>query len=307
MARGKKATKKANGKQPRRSVPRSIVGQFDKAAQDYAKLLLDPCNAPLSHPVGAPTGGILIRVQTIVSLGGGAGNTASVIHWTPGAIGSNNVEFMSTSVANGNTASVFAASASTPGKTFLAANASDCRCVAACAKIMYDGAESARAGRIAYGQTLGGFLLLTSVDTPQNIASSLEHHERMPQKHIELRWRPNEYDLMMTDPGTSTGGPDKDRRSALTFAGINLPAATFTPIMLTAVYEYVPLPSLGLTQNLRSTSHSSYSFQQVVSALDRAAKSPWVTSYGTKLIDALPTVFAAATAATGFGRIQYRP
>jgi hypothetical protein len=54
-------------------VPKGIVAyrqMLDKMALDYARLLLDPCNAPLSFPVyGGADGSYLVRCESFVSIG----------------------------------------------------------------------------------------------------------------------------------------------------------------------------------------------------------------------------------------------
>lgn len=278
---------------------RAQVG-FDAAAKAYARLLLDPCNAPLVHPIGCPTGGILVRAQSITSLGGPT-LTAGVFHWTPGALGSNNVELLVSSVLDQNTASVFNASSAGPGKAFLNGNASAVRCVAACVKVMWDGAESARSGRIAYGNGIGGYLDLSSTNTPASIIPALETMERTPQTKAEIRWCPNEFDLAYTDPTVNTSQADKDRRSAITVAAVNFPANSYIVLEMTAVYEYLPAPSTGIAMATRSTTRSSNTFHQVISAINTAAHNPWVQTAGQALLAQLPTMANMRTAQTGFG------
>jgi hypothetical protein len=291
MAKPKQNKSLAKGAKRKSAVPRRVKAQFDEAAASYAKLLLNPCDAPLVHPVGAPTGGILIRCQSAFSIVG-VGAACGVVHWTPGAIGSNNAELLFSNVADGNTATAFATNASTPGKNFLATNASDCRCVAACMRVYYDGAESTRAGRIAYGQTVGGFIIAgTTVATPQQIVPGLEYMERTPQTAVEVKWRPNEYDLMLSDPQTATASIEKDRRSSLTLVALNQPVGSYLPVIFTAVYEYTPQVNTGITTSLRPSTASRFSFQQVVEAIDSMMSKPWVSSAGASLLYNLPTVF----------------
>lgn len=70
---------------------------LDKAASDYARLLVDPETAPLVHPIFAGgEGGYLFRAEsTFSALGTGAANTGGVFHWTPNAIGSNGLDCLS--------------------------------------------------------------------------------------------------------------------------------------------------------------------------------------------------------------------
>lgn len=298
----KKVKGKAGQRTPSRSVAlvkKAQVG-FDAAAKAYARLLLDPCNAPLAHPIGCPTGGILVRAQSVTSIGG-ATQTAGVFHWTPGALGANSVESLIANSLDQNTASAFTTVTVSPGKTFLGANASAVRCVAACVKIMWDGAESARSGRIAYGNTVGGFIDLSTTTTAANIIPALETMERMPQTKAEIRWCPNEFDLAYTDPTVNTSQAEKDRRSAITVVGVNYPANSYITLELTAVYEYLPAPSTGVAMATRSTTSSSNTFNQVIAAINAAYHNPWVQTAGQALLAQLPTMANMRTARTGFG------
>lgn len=297
---------KTKGKARQRTASRSVVlakrvqAGFDAAAKAYAKLLLDPCNAPLVHPIGCPTGGILVRAQSVASLGGPT-LTAGVFHWTPGALGANNVELLISSVLDQNTATAFATSPSAPGKIFLNGNASSVRCVAACVKVMWDGAESARSGRIAYGNSIGGYLDLSSTTTPAAVIPALETMERTPQTKAEIRWCPNEFDLAYTDPTVNTSQAEKDRRSAITVAAVNFPANSYMVLEMTAVYEYLPAPATGIAMNTRSTTRSANTFHQVISAINAAVHNPWVQTAGQALLAQLPTMANMRTAQTGFG------
>lgn len=275
MAKGKRPARKVR-KTAKMRLVRSVRPAFDKAAMDYVKLLLDPCGAPLTHPVGTPTGGILIRAQSIVPLGTPSSSTAGLLHWIPGAINLNNSELLFSTPSSSSVATVMGTSPSAPGKTFITNNASDYRCVAACARIMYDGTELNRSGRIGYGNTIGGSITLSTVTPVDGVISTLTHVERTPQTVAEIRWCPNEADMTFIDPGANIAPQDRERRSAITIAVANYAATFPLTVEFTAVYEYKPVLGQGVVTQNRTASTSPFTVAQVISYINSMAGDPWV-------------------------------
>lgn len=275
MAKGKRPSRKAKKSVKMRMV-RSVRPAFDKAAMDYVRLLLDPCGAPLVHPIGTPTGGILIRAQSIVPLGTTSASTAGILHWVPGAMNSTNNELLFAVPATSSAATSMTVSPSSPGKTFITNNASDYRCVAACARIMYDGTELNRSGRIGYGNTIGGSILLGTTTSVDAIISTLTHVERTPQTIAEIRWCPNEADMTFIDPSAGIAAQDRERRSALTIAVANYASTFPLTVEFTAVYEYKPVLGQGVVTQNRTASTSPFTVSQVVSYINQMADDPWV-------------------------------
>lgn len=263
---------------PKARLVRSIKPAFDKAAADYIKLLMDPCSAPLVHPVGTPTGGILIRCQSIVPLGTTSASTAGMLHWVPGGINTSNNELLFAVPASSSTAIQVNASPSSPGKSFIAASASDYRCVAACARIMYDGTELNRSGRIGYGNTIGGSITASTTTTVDAIISTMSHVERTPQTVAEIRWCPNEADMTFIDPNATIAAQDRERRSALTIAVANYASTYPLTVEFTAVYEYKPVLGQGVVTQNRTSSTSPFTVAQVVSYINSMSGDPWVAA-----------------------------
>jgi len=150
-------------------------------AMDFAKLLADPYNAKLTHPVYAGAeGGLLARCEAFGTWGTGVDQTSGIFHWTPGAIGSTNTEYLLVGTTAPNVSGAAVGYNATPGKTFLTNNACAVRVVAACVTITYPGTELNRSGRVHYGHTSGAFLDAGNSTTVDQIAGSLEHFERTP-------------------------------------------------------------------------------------------------------------------------------
>lgn len=234
-------------------IPRAVRVQrayLDSLGQAYARLLLDPCNAPLVHSVyGGAEGTYLIKAESIATIANGTGNTSGVYQWTPGVL-SNTGTILG---VNDGTTTAFGAADFIPGFTFLTNNACQVRAVAACLEITYPGSEASRAGRVHYGQCGGGTLQPTMTgQTVASFAPVLEHMERTPAGKIEVLWRPGQADGLFREESTGASIVDRERRAAIgvAFAGLPLDAAgngVGLTIKQTCVYEYKPALGIGLT------------------------------------------------------------
>jgi len=273
-----KHTPKKNKNMPKKKktavrVVRSVASVrrgLDAPAAAYARLLADPCAAPLVHPIYAGSeGGILVKAESVQTYGTGAGFTNVMVHWTPGAIGSGNTEFLIAQDGPGSTATP-AASAVTPGKVFLAANATGVRCVAACLQVTYLGTELNRAGTFTIGRTQGSLLDPGGAYTYANVETSLEHFSRTPDQTIELRWVPANMDQSFTDPNVATPTQERDRKSAITFLAQGLTATSGIRVRMVAIYEYQPLVGTGITTPSSSRATSGFSLDDVLNAVQKA-------------------------------------
>lgn len=290
MVKPSKKTKKAQKMRPKPRIVRAIRNGFDAQAAAYARLLLDPCHAPLTRPVGTPTGGILFRAQSIILLGSTTVNNSAAFHWVPSAMNASNTELLLSAGLNGATNTSFAPSALAPAKTFVANSASDARCVAACVRIMYDGAESGRAGRVAYGNTVGGSLTVSTANTYDSLMAQLETMERTPQTTAEIRWKPTDFDTTFVDPGNAIPVQDRDRRGAITIVAVGHPIGNPLTLELTAVYEYLPAAGQGIVMSTNSGSTSDWTPSKVVNRLSSVMENPWVQKAATTFLSNLGTM-----------------
>ncbi len=250
---------------------RALVRSLDAPGTQYARLLMDPCNAPLVHPVYSGAGaGFLTRGDYIVTFGAGATEAAGFIHWTPGYVNSSNTHLIAGAGASGSTAlTAVANGANSPLTSWLVANSFGCRCVAACAKIIYPGAEQTRSGRIHYGQTLGGLVDNNDSITVDNLAPTLTNFGRTPNEPIEILWKPEDADQEFNDPAAAASAPLKDRKSSVTIAWAGIPVSTGMTIQLTAVYEWTPKPGQGIGNNPTGKNTSANTLDHVVDAVQR--------------------------------------
>lgn len=248
--------------------PRTLA--LDKAGLDYAKLLLDPCGAKLSHPVytGAE-GGYLIRAESFSRNFVSAGTTAGVLHWTPGAISSNDTELLYTDAPNSGAAVAAATVAASPGKSFLQ-NASVCRCIAACLKIGFTGTEATRSGRIHYGRTSATLVNPLDNITVDGLAGALPYYSRTPVSEIEVLWLPSDGDQLFHDPNEAISDETRRRLSSITVAASDLPSGVGLTFRMTAIYEWQPVYNTGVAVPANSRAQSNSTLDQVINVVQRA-------------------------------------
>jgi len=295
-----KKKKKAKAKSAGIVAPSAPPKRFlDAAAYDYAKLLSDPCNAKVVPPIyPGSDAGFLFRADSFGSVGTGASQTAGYIHWTPGYPNATNTDFLLGGAADSATAVAAAAFAQGPGKPFINANSRAVRCIAACMRISFPGAESARSGRIHYGLTPGGLLDVSNSVTPDAVAQALSNYTRTPADMIELVWKPSIADTDFCDPTEAASASIRDRKQGLTVAFAGLPATVGLTYHLTAVYEWQPAAGLGVAQNPNGKANSRNTLDDVVDFLlshgetfVRSVASTYMGGMATNLLGAVSATF----------------
>lgn len=270
----KPSGKKPSGKKPAKPNPKPQQRKsgLDPYAVAYARLLADPCGAALVHPVySGGNGGYLFRAESFAAAATGGTDTASFLHWTPGAVGSTGSQLLWGNAATATaTPAAAAMTGATPGLSFLVNNASAYRCVAACIKISYVGAAATLQGRVHFGNTNGAYIDLGTTYGVNTVAVGLNHFSRTPVTPIELTWRPSTADEQWIDPASATAAVDKDRRGAITIAAADLPVGVGIFYHFTAVYEWLPNTVSGLQTSVNNINPSSNKLSEVVAGLDRA-------------------------------------
>lgn len=270
---------KKNKNKPKRVltvVQRQAINKLDEKAKEYARLIMDPCAAPLTHPV-YPGGdaGFLFRAESFFTIATAPTQTAGVLHWTPGYPNASGTELIGywADTATASLATVVvggpAPLSSSPGKAFLNTNARGARCVAACMKVTFPGSESSRSGRVHYGHTTAGTIDLGQFVSADAIAQLLQHYGRTPTDTIELYWQPGIADTEFNDPTEAAGAIIRDRKTALTVAFAGFPAGVGLTFHLTAIYEWTPVQNLGLANNSLGKNMSRNSMDDVLDAIKR--------------------------------------
>lgn len=252
--------------------------QLDAKAYEYARLLSDPCAAPLTHPVySGGDSGFLFRAESVTTIGTLSTETSGYLHWTPGYVNTNNTELVFGASAGPGTAVAAGSGNTTPGKVFLGGNASAARCVAACLKVTYPGAESSRSGRVHFGVTAAGLIDAGDSISVDNLAPVLQHFTRTPPETIELMWRPGVADQEFNDPRAASSPTLRDRKSSLTVAWAGLPGSTGMTFQFTAIYEWVPAAGQGISTNASGKNTSRNTLDDVIDYV-QASGFNWVRS-----------------------------
>jgi len=244
---------------------------LDAAAAAYARLLSDPCNAPLCHPIYPGTeSGFLFRAENFANIadpGAGATTTAGIWHWTPGYVNADSTELVFINSATASAAQTVVATTNSPGKSFLAANARGVRCIAACMRITFIGSESTRAGRLHVGHTTAGMIDVGQSVSVDQVAQTLQYFSRTPTDTVELIWKPNLSDVNFQDPSAGSSPVIRDQHSAITMAVAGLPTGTGMTIHMTAIYEWTPAVALGVGHNALGKARSVNTLDEVQDTL----------------------------------------
>lgn len=296
MAPKTKRQNKRPAKKMRQQTGSTRPNGLDAQGAAYARLLADPCNASLVHPVyGGTNGGLLMRSRSVFSVNGTVTTTAGYLHWTPGAIGTTNSEMLTAEYLNTGTSASPIVLTSAPGKAFLAANSTSYRPVAACMQVYYLGSETGRAGFVLCDNTTGGLIDLGGSYSTDLLSRTLGAYSRTPGNCVEIVWKPTMGDETWIDPGVATAAVDKDRRGAVTLAWGGLPAGVQLSIVCTAIYEWIPNPQSGLASSTESRSSSRNDMREVMDAL---------VARGTKFIRGVGAELATGALAGGIAYAQ---
>lgn len=224
MANPRSTKKKQNkpsqrnaGKGRNRPARTSVTGETVK----LAKLIADPCTAPLVAPqYGASDGGYLAKLSSFHSQPVSTDATSGMILWFPdfcgrksgsGAAGRNGNLFVFTGTSGSdapvNTAALPLGSSTAasdqgafindPAFDFLNSdNVQDARCAAACMKMIYTGRNDALSGRIGYLSNVPrAALLVGDGSSPPTINSLFRYSNnstRTPLDVCEQKFRPGE-------------------------------------------------------------------------------------------------------------------
>jgi hypothetical protein len=271
---------------------------LDAYSSAYARLLSDPCAAPLTSPsyIGGDAG-ILSRFETDYLLFNNATDTAGTLIWTPGGIGTTGTLASHLFFTNAATSAAFATStalsnASAPGLTFLANSAVSARCVAACMQVYWPGSEANRSGIVYTGVVNGGAVVGGTGVSADGVGSACQFVDRMPAGMIETKWRPADGDQISIPVNTNTAAAEIDKRNAIVLAIKGIPNSTGVRVRLVAVYEWTPGLSQGFVTPITTRSWTGNSLTDVLNYLD--ARYPnWFHNAGNYLSGAASSAVMA--------------
>lgn len=228
---------------------------MDSAAQAWARLMDDPCNAPLVYPCYGTGGGgtVLFRAEYDSIAFNAATETAGIYVAVPGcAAALINGTILTSDTFN----STLTTSPVMAGQGFLTGQASSFRAVAGCVQVMYPGTELNRSGIVAVGVVPADSFTMSMAPVVGGIGTALSassvrsmcaHTERMPSTVIEAKWFPGEADQQSIAPAFNAGSTASlfAGRNALVVAASGFPASTGIRIRTVVIYEATLISTSG--------------------------------------------------------------
>jgi len=301
------ATRRKNTNEPKRNP--ALRPSLDADASKHARLLNDPCYAPLCHPIyDGADGGILFRAEVDYLLYVTATSTCYTMVWSPGAVGVNAAgttasnlvmtyaddSFTAVPAYNGNVYQ-------SPGATFLKANSAAATCVAACLEVFWNGTENNRAGIISYGNVPARTSIPGALVSADALSQPCTYAERVPNTKITLKWRPSAGDQITTDPSADTPGTELAKRNAIAYAARGIPIGQTLRVRLVAVYQYEPRIGTGVVHN-HARAMSNNTFEQVMNYLDKIGD--WTSMAAGIAIRAGAIVAPPVMGAISYGNVR---
>lgn len=305
QAKSKKSAAKRG--QPKPSKKKGgMRASLDQAARDYVRLVKDPCNAPLTKAIWPGAGGSFIgRFESDAIFFSGATETAGALVWCPTACS----VYTGSAAWTSDTASTSLSYVTngSPGYGFLANGglAQGVRCVAACLQVMYPGTELNRSGVVGLGvsqfSSFVGSIATASggmnqVTNAAAIRSLCAHTERMPDTMSEVIWYPGTGDMSFQNV-KNTAIPavefiqDVSDTNALYVSASGFPVSTGIRVRMVAVYEWQPIPSVGLVAQAEFP-RSRNNINEVLMALNDSGGTNWFINSFKK---AMPYIGSAIT------------
>jgi len=307
LTRGGQRKRSRGGPYKRRTrsrVPRHPPGGglygLDKAGREYARLLADPVSAPIVQPgmAGGQPGQIMRFTceQSFIN----STNTCGIVAWTPGLAC---VPLPGTVTAGlpypfligaGTTSSVTlgapaasGASGYVPGYSFITANATSYRCIAADLELIYAGSEQTRSGMVYLAHTVDNLSFVSGgiYDVNGTVGNVCQRTIRMPDGGVHLRFRPTLIDQEFTNTGPTSAGETPALSMVWNGAGslligvTGVTAGQTVNLRCTAVYEFIPSSTLGITGASSQACSSKNPLHVIVDSLDKYAPG-WATVLG---------------------------
>jgi len=299
-------------------VPRSMhppgggLYGLDKAGREYAMLLADPVSAPLVQPAmagGQP--GQIMRFTCEQSFISGTA-TNGIVAWTPGLACIPLPGTVTTGlpypflIGSGTSSSAVTLGAPVgtagyqyiPGYSFMTANATSYRCIAADIEVIYAGSEQTRSGMVYLAHTVDNLSMVsgTAYDVNGSIGNVCQRTLRMPDGGVHLRFRPTLIDQEFTNTGPTSAGETPalsmvwDGSGSLVVGVTGVTAGQAVNLRLTAVYEFIPSSTLGITGSSSQACSSKDPLHVIVETLDKYAPG-WATILGEMGMAAAASAF----------------
>lgn len=249
----------------------SVAGIIlDAKAQAAARMLHDPCNAPLSEACYRGDQGYKSRFVSNFTVGTGAGQTAAAVAFLPGR---NEYLFVTTPTS---------ASAGTwtlsqgPGNVFLQANAAGWRSLGACLSTTPVAANLATSGQVyttivTLGQLPSGGSSGGAVTVDQCLQLCNKYGKVQIDEPMETKWIPAAADEEYTVAGLA----DTTDVNVVLMCFVGLPAATGIVCRFTNVIEWKPNPTIGVVSESFMGNPSRNTIEHVKAALKNKDPNWW--------------------------------
>lgn len=241
---------------------------LDEPAQCWAKLLNDPCNAPLCESPYPGQKGYMTRFSGVVTQSVGAGNTGVFFKVSPqgcfiaqGATASGATTFTPTNVSN-----------TFPGYNFLFSNSNQVRCVAGCVQ-----AWSSLSPLNITGNVHAGVVNTSAIDVAGQSLDALSQlaaaSGKLTAEMVELKWRPGPVDEEYAPIGSGTF--DLTDTNSVFYAFTGLSSSDVITFKVTFVYEWIPKANLGINQSPSKSVMTRFRVPNILAAMDRHMPEWW--------------------------------
>lgn len=237
----KRARRAKSGKNASRSPQpaqqsRLVRGVLDGRIRSHVRMLLDPCNAPLSPTAYRGSDGFVTRFNKVDSFT--SANTAFVFAFYPAY----NSIWQGT-YADANVATGAAWATAGPGQPFLLANAESQRAVSACVRAEYVGTELNRQGILYYGVVPESSLAASSTLLLKQ--SLLQKAVRTPDGVLECKWVPSSSEEEYWATGSVAPDQNADR-NVIVIIGSGFSAGVTFNFQATLIAEWRPKFGVGM-------------------------------------------------------------
>lgn len=260
-------------------VPRPIPGNLlDAAGRKAAHMLFDPCGAMLEESAYGGERGFVNRFVRTGTYGTGAGVTTSVFIYKPG-----NVCGSYHDVASDTTSFTVAFGTSFPGQGYMSTNGTKARAVSFCTIVRPVASPTTATGSIHFGILAASALAQGTTTTPSALIGMLPQTVSVANalySPLEVKWVPGNGDGNYAPTGGVFSDDDTDR-NVLVVVVRGFPATSGVQFKETAIMEWVPNVSSGVSTDLTQPRMSRNNIDDVLRVLKQ--KDPnWWWSLGMK-------------------------
>jgi len=266
--KGKRALRSAA-----KMVPKAL-DMLDAKAVAAAKMLEDPCNATLSEACYRGDQGYRNRFVASAVYGGGAGQNALAVVYSPTA----NAYYFSTTVGSGVTGTWTTVSG--PGASFVGSNASGIRSLGACLQATPNAANLSTSGQVYTAVVSTASIGLLSGTSPScdSLAQLCNKYGKINiDAPMETKWIPASSDEDFQPPNVLP--TDATDSNIILMVFIGFPAASGITLRFTNIIEWKPLANLGIATESFLGNPSRNTIEHVKQAL-RSKDPNWWSNVG---------------------------